>query len=413
MTRTVRALSIGGLLVLPVAAGSLAPAGAAEKTPVTRDPGVIGTVTPNGVFSPVEGAEADASGDYRAAAARVSVSGPSTLTKDASYKVSVSGDSRVCGIIEQSVPRQDMKKPFTLPVTLKDLKAGKTKITVYAVGCSSSNRYPVYGIGYKTINQPVHVNKGNRWIAPVSEKKADRTLSLSLSSSKSGISAKLYKGSKLVKNLGSKKAKKATFTWKPGKAAPGNYTVSIKSGGKTVRFATGVTAGWAPMNWPFARCKTITWSYSAKNEPDRAEGMIDDISAGFKQINKATGIKFKKVKKKGTITLSWAGTKHFPKGETDADGLGGSSSVDGVVANKGTVWFNTASRWVGQPGYGRYNGVPGRGALVVHEVVHSLGLGHVTAKSALMYPISSVGSPTGLTKAEIAGLNTLYNAKSC
>ncbi|GAB3267423.1 hypothetical protein GCM10027456_52510 [Kineosporia babensis] len=334
------------------------------------------------------------------------------MTANATYKVKVSGDSRVCGIIEQSVPRQDMKKPYTLPVTLKDLKAGKTKITVYAVGCSKTNRYPVYGIGYKTISQPVHVNKANRWIAPTSEKKADRTLSVSVSASKAGVSAKLYKGSKLVKNLGTKKTKKASFSWTPGKAAPGTYTVAVKGGGKTVRLTTSVTAGWAPMNPPFARCKTLTWSYNAKNEPERAAGMVDDIAEGFKQISQATGIRFKKVSKGATIGLTWAGEKQFPEGETDADGLGGSTG-NGTNATKGSVWFNTASRWVAQPGYGRYDGVPGRGALIVHEVVHALGLGHVTDKQALMYPISDVGSPTTLTKHEIAGLNTLYNAKSC
>lgn len=422
-----RALGIGGLLVLAVVAGSMAPAGAAEQARqagpaglgkatgyllATRDPGVIGTISPGGAFRPAApGAAGDAS-DYSASATRVSISGPATMTADATYKVKVTSSRRVCGIIEQSVPRQDMKKPYTLPVTLKDLKAGRTRIKVYAVGCSKSDQYPVYGIGYKWIKQPVHVNKTDRWIAPVAEKKADRTLSVSVSSAKKGISAKLYRGGRVVRNLGSEPAKKATFTWKPGRSAPGTYVVAVKAGGKTVRLTTGVTAGWAPMNWPFAHCRTLSWSYDASDEPERAAGMVDDIAEGFRQINQATGIRFKKVRRAGTIGLTWAGTEHFPNGETDSDGLGGSTG-NGVVATKGSVWFNTASRWVANPGFGRYEGVPGRGALIVHEVAHSLGLGHVTTKAALMYPISDVGSPTGLTTAEIAGLNALYNAKSC
>ncbi|GLY33673.1 matrixin family metalloprotease [Kineosporia sp. NBRC 101731] len=412
VTRSIRLLSVGGLLVLPVAAGSIAPAGASEQraaTAVTRDPDAIGAITPNGVFQPDPGLGAS---DYRAAAAKVSISGPATMTKSATYTVKVTGSRKVCGIIEQSVPRQDMKKPYTIPVTLKDLKAGKTRVKVYAVGCSTTNSYPVYGIGYKTINQPVHVNKVTRWIAPTSEKKADRTLSVSVTAAKAGIGARVLKGSRLVKTLPTKKSKKATFTWAPGQAAPGSYTVAVKAGGTTVKLATGVTDGWAPMNWPFARCKTLTWTYNATNEPARAQNMVVDIKEGFRQITAATGITFKRVSKGGTIGLTWAGKKHFPDGETDADGLGGSTG-NGTVATKGSVWFNTASRWVGDPGFGRYDGVPGRGALIVHEVTHSLGLGHVTDRAALMYPISGVGSPTTLTPYEIAGLNTLYNAKSC
>jgi hypothetical protein len=417
VTRAVRLLSIGGLLAVPVAVGSLSSAGAAEQpvaAPITRDPGVIGRITANGAFRPVSSSDLGASStSFEAAAAKVKISGPATMTANATYTVKVTGAKKVCGIIEQSLPRQDMKKPYTMPITLKDLKAGKTRLKVYAVGCSTTNSYPVYAIGYKTITQPVHVNKINRWIAPSAEKKADRKLAVTVSAPKSGISARLMKGTKTVKTLGSKKAKKASFSWAPGKTAPGNYTIAVKAGGKTVRLATSITDGWAPMNWPFARCKTLTWSYNAADEPDRAGGMADDIRAGFSQISDQTGIQFKQVGSKGTIRLSWAGQEHFPNGDTDADGLGGSSG-NGVNATLGTVWFNTASRWVGQPGYGRdANGEPLRGALIVHEVSHTLGLAHVTNKAALMYPIADVGSPTTLTKYEIAGLNALYNAKSC
>lgn len=390
----------------------MAPAGAAEHT-VTAAPSdesdALGTITPNGVFKPASGYGAS---DYEAAAVKVTVSGPSTMTKNATYNVKVTGSSKVCGIIEQSVPRQDMKRPYTIPVTLSDLKAGSSRLKVYAVGCSKTDSYPVYGIGYKTISQPVHIGKVTRWVAPASEKASDRKLTVSVTTAKTGVTARLVKGTKTVRTLGTRKARKATFTWAPGKTRPGGYAVTVTSGGTTVRVPTGIADNWAPMNPPFARCKTLTWSYNAANEPARAKNMAVDIKSGFNRITSATGIRFKRVAKGGTISLTWAGKKHFPDGETDADGLGGSSG-NGVVATKGTVWFNTASRWVGDPGYGRYDGVPGRGALIVHEVAHSLGLGHVTTTSALMYPVSGVGSPTSLTRYEIAGLNSLYNAKSC
>jgi len=421
VNKPLRLLSIVGLLVLPVAAGSIASASAAEPDRIssaTRDPGIIGTVTAQGAFTPVDSgalaadSTSSAASGYSASAVKVSVSGPSTMTADATYRVSVTGSSKVCGIIEQSVRRQDMKKPYTMPITLQDLKAGRSRLKVYAVGCSSSNSYPVYGIGYKTINQPVHVRAVNRWIAPAAKAKADRKLVLKVTTASKGVSAQLTKGSTTVKALGKKTAKKTAFIWSPGSTAPGPYTLKVTSGGHTVKLPTTITDGWAPLNPPFARCRTLTWSYNAKNEPDRAAGMGKDIATGFKRLHKATGITFKRVKKNGTIVLTWSGKKQFPKGKADADGLGGSTG-NGNVATKGTVWFNTASTWVGKSGYGRYNGVPGRGALILHEVSHSLGLGHVTLKDSLMYPSAGVGSPTTLTGYEKAGLTALYHAKSC
>lgn len=426
VTRSARLLAVGGLVVLPVTLGSIASAGAAEPDTVaaaTADPAVLGTVTADGAFTPADDvsklAAASDSADtaasaaaYSAAAVKVSVAGPSTMTADATYRVTVTGSSKVCGIIQQSVRRQDMKKPYTLPITLQDLSAGRTRLKVYAVGCSTTDRYPVYGIGYKTIKQPVHVRATNRWIAPAAETKSDRKLLLKITTATSGVSARLTKGSKTVKNLGTRSAKKTTFSWSPGKTAPGPYTLAVTSGGHTVKLPVTITDGWAPLNPPFARCRTITWSYNATNEPARASGMGKDIATGFKRIHQASGITFKRVKKNGTIVLTWSGKKRFPEGETDADGLGGSTG-NGTVATKGTVWFNTASTWVGQAGYGRHNGVPARGALILHEVSHSLGLGHVTLKDALMHPVASVGSPTTLTSYEKAGLTALYHAKSC
>ena len=76
--------------------------------------------------------------------------------------------------------------------------------------------------------------------------------------------------------------------------------------------------------------------------------------------------------------------------------------------------FNTRSTWVSKAGFRRYPGdFPGRGALITHEVGHSLGLGHVTDRREIMYPVATNGSPLGLEKGDVAGLDTLYRAMGC
>jgi hypothetical protein len=374
-TRTGRGVAIAGLLITSILTGFVTSAHAAADWPV-----------------------------------QVTVSGPSVLTTAGSYTVTFSGATgSVCGIIEKSTNRQDLTKPYTIPVTLSSLPAGTHTLTVYAVGCTETANHSrqVYGEATKTVTVPVHVTSSTRWVAPDAQDKAQRTLSLSVVTATAGVTAKIMDGATTIATLPKRTTKKATWTWTPGSTPAGSYSLALHSGGKTVTLPIGVTAGWAPFNPPFARCKTITWSYSSAHQPSLATGMSTDVATAFSKISSTTGITFKKVASKGTITLGWSTSM------TDADGTGGSTVQNGVTIS-GQVLFNASSDWVGHAGFGRYDGdLPARGALISHEIGHALGLAHVSDPDQLMYPVAGPGSPTTLAGGDRAGLNALYHAKSC
>jgi hypothetical protein len=315
-------------------------------------------------------------------------------------------------VIETTSQQQDFTAPYTLPISLSALRAGRPTLTVYAVGCTedSQHRRDVYGTATKVVTVPVHVTTATRWVAPSAQDPAQRTLRLSVTGMTAGVTAKIVKGTETVATLARKTTKNASWTWKPGtaKAQPaGNYTVVLRSGGHTVRLPMGIARGWAPFNPPFTRCTTLTWSYNSAKEPAGAAGMETDIASAFARISAATGISFKQTTTKGLITLGWSSTM------VDADGTGGTTVQDGRSIS-GQVLFNTSSTWVDHAGFGRYDGgLPARGALISHEIGHSLGLAHVSDASQLMYPMAMVGSATGFASGDTAGLNALYRAKSC
>ena len=56
----------------------------------------------------------------------------------------------------------------------------------------------------------------------------------------------------------------------------------------------------------------------------------------------------------------------------------------------------------------------GRGSLFYHEIAHILGLGHVSDRPLLMYPIHTVGqSPLTPQAGDIAGLRQLLAPSAC
>ncbi|WP_285601613.1 matrixin family metalloprotease [Kineosporia sp. NBRC 101731] len=376
--RAALAVTLGALVVVPVAVNSLTPAGA--STPVS------------------------------AAGLKITVSGPATVTAAKAYPVTVTGDDRVCGVMEGTTNQIDRTKPYRLTFSPKNLSAGPHKLSIAAIGCSDTNSFPVYGSVTKAVTVPVHVESYSRWIAPASSTAADRKLGLKVTTAKAGVTVKLMRGSKTVTSLGSRSTKAATYSWKPAGVAKGDYTLAVTSGGSTVRMRTSITNGWAPMQAPFPRCKTLTWRYDASGEPARADGIEKDLRGAFTRVSKVTGLKFKQVKSGGTIKVDWGGSDRFPDGGNDAAGVGG-STVSGGKAVSGGLTLNTASTWVGAAGFGHdANDFPARGGLILHELGHVLGLGHVTSKKALMYPVSSNGSPSTLTAYEKAGLKALYPA---
>ena len=183
----------------------------------------------------------------------------------------------------------------------------------------------------------------------------------------------------------------------------GTYTVSVKGGG-TARFV--VHAGWAPLydasiaHWP--KCSTISWRYDGSGAPRAGDSsMLEDLRTAFARYAKITGLRF--VEGGEDIVVSWA---DLPRG-TNAEA--GAGRVDANLSSG----FLRLSRSADRPRVPGFGG-SGRGVTLLHEIGHVLGLGHVTDRAQLMYPIHTDGrSPLTPQRGDIAGLKELYSPATC
>lgn len=331
--------------------------------------------------------------------------GPAVLTTDATYKIMMDGDTdKVCRVQETASRASDRSAPYALAVSPEDLAAGGRTLTFQAVACDNT----LLGQAEVAVEVPIHVVAATRYVSTVAVDEAFQKFTLKVKAEKGSLSAVIKRGRKKVAGLAGSDDASASWTWNPGKNPAGRYTAEVRNGASVLVVPFDVTGHWAPLGKPFPRCQLLTWSYSTTNQPARAKGMNKDVATAFSRISAATGIKFKKVAKKGTIQLGWK-----DMGAEGPDGEGG-AFWSGDHATAGKVVFNTRSTWVNKAGFKLYPGdFPGRGALITHEIGHALGLGHVTERAEVMYPVATNGSPIGLEPGDRAGLNALYHAKSC
>lgn len=179
---------------------------------------------------------------------------------------------------------------------------------------------------------------------------------------------------------------------------------SRKKYGPGYQFMSGGSQG------PWERCSTVTWGLSTKRMPGSVKGMGKDVRKAFAQMGKATGLKFRKVRFKDADIRVF-----FGKADGFA-GLGGYEVVtrNGVRTVRGTVELSNRISWIKRPGFSDGpNRLPGRGALLLHEIGHVLGLDHSFDPGQVMHYGSSRGSPASLQSGDLAGLRKLYRPQDC
>jgi predicted Zn-dependent protease len=129
--------------------------------------------------------------------------------------------------------------------------------------------------------------------------------------------------------------------------------------------------------------------------------MLEDLRTAFARYAKITGLRF--VEGGEDIVVSWA---DLPRG-TNAEA--GAGRVDANLSSG----FLRLSRSADRPRVPGFGG-SGRGVTLLHEIGHVLGLGHVTDRAQLMYPIHTDGrSPLTPQRGDIAGLKELYGPATC
>lgn len=206
----------------------------------------------------------------------------------------------------------------------------------------------------------------------------------------------------------------------PVKGAPrsaGYALVATAPGGATMTFPLIVARGWVPYSpvgrGTFDPCSTVSWSYVGSGRPPSTGAIKADIRGAFTRLAQQTGVTFEERPpgSKADIRIRW---KDY--GSSGPAGVGGSriSTGAGVRTASGTVTLNSSSRWptarfagFGADAYGN----AGRGWLLVHELVHVLGLSHTTSRPQLMYHVNT--GQRSFAAGDRAGLEALYPRTDC
>lgn len=220
---------------------------------------------------------------------------------------------------------------------------------------------------------------------------------------------------------------------------PGQYTITASSGptranrsltivAKPVAWSppTGWTqpAGWALLTSTgatFTPCQKVDWYFDRTGETADRVTMIDDIRAGLAFITPETGLAFTETTSPtdADLTFTWGDLTSY------GESVAGWGRIDGP--GKGTVALSnnvdwTLDRWAGRgvvrydlpdrPGW--YQTRIGRQTLVIHEVMHTLGMGHVNDITSIMYPQGVGNANAGiLNPSDREGLRTMYLNNPC
>jgi hypothetical protein len=145
----------------------------------------------------------------------------------------------------------------------------------------------------------------------------------------------------------------------------------------------------------YAPCSTISWRYDAAAEPGSASRMLLDVRGALLMLGDRTGLSFQEVPAESAADLvfDWSSLAGYP---ADTQAAAWRSGVTFAVGGEMGL-----DRWAG---FGRkavrradrsFDVGIGRGWLVVHEVMHSLGFAHSDEAGSVMAPMADITNVLG------------------
>ena len=145
----------------------------------------------------------------------------------------------------------------------------------------------------------------------------------------------------------------------------------------------------------YAPCSMITWSYDVSAQPRTGASMVVDVRAALGMLSRRTGVTFQEVPFGAAVDLvfDWSPLADYEPGTQAAAWRSGVTfAIDAELARD--EWSGFGRKAVRRSG-GSFDIGIGRGWLVVHEVLHSLGLAHSDEAGSVMSPIVRITNVLG------------------
>ncbi|MSW43372.1 MAG: matrixin family metalloprotease [Actinobacteria bacterium] len=194
-------------------------------------------------------------------------------------------------------------------------------------------------------------------------------------------------------------------------------------------FVTAPTAAALAGSLPFYRpCSTIAWAYDASAQPVSASSMVVDTRAALAMVSRQTGITFQEVPfgVAADLVFDWSALADHEPGTQAVGWRSGVTFATGAEM-AGDEWSGFGRKAVRRSG-GSFDVGIGRGWIVVHEVMHSLGLPHSDEPGSVMSPVAEITNVLGRARArgeqqslprpgfsegDLAALESMYPRAGC
>ena len=149
----------------------------------------------------------------------------------------------------------------------------------------------------------------------------------------------------------------------------------------------------------YAPCAVIAWAYDGSGQPASGSSMPVDVRGALALVGARTGTVFREVAAGAVADLvfDWSPlADHEPGTQAAAWRSQVTFAIDAEMARD--EWSGFGRKAVRRTG-GSFDVGIGRGWMVVHEVLHSLGLGHSDEEGSVMSPVARITNVLGRTAA--------------
>lgn len=145
----------------------------------------------------------------------------------------------------------------------------------------------------------------------------------------------------------------------------------------------------------YSPCSTITWAYDASAQPRSGASMIVDVRAALGLVSQRTGVGFQEMPTGAAADLvfDWSALADYEPGTQAAAWRSGVTFATGAEMAR-DEWSGFGRKAVRRSG-GSFDIGIGRGWMVVHEVLHSLGLAHSDEAGSVMSPVARITNVLG------------------